>query len=58
MNVPKLNAEWHKKHRMPDRATMEQRIAWHLDHVKNCGCRPIPFKIAEEIKKRGIASDV
>ncbi|MBI4618672.1 MAG: hypothetical protein HY739_00670 [Desulfobacterales bacterium] len=52
--MKKLNADWHHKHRMPANATMEQRIEWHSEHVKHCACRPIPEKVAEEMKKRGI----
>jgi len=51
---PKLNAPWHKEHRMPKNATMEERIGWHLEHKKSCGCRDIPIKLKEEINKRGI----
>jgi len=47
----KLNKEWHKDHRMPERATTKERIKWHLEHVKHCGCRPIPAKLLVEIKK-------
>jgi hypothetical protein len=52
MKKQKLNAEWHLKNKMPEKATVEQRIEWHLTHVENCGCRPIPEKLMEEIKKR------
>jgi len=51
-SISKLNKEWHLGHRMPKNATIEDRIAWHLEHSKNCGCRPIPEKLKEEIKKR------
>jgi hypothetical protein len=54
MNVPKLNKAWHAKNRMPARATLEERIQWHLEHRKRCGCRPIPAKLAETMKARGI----
>lgn len=50
----KLNAEWHKQNRMPEKATIEQRIAWHLEHRKQCGCRDIPEKLKAEMKKRNI----
>ncbi len=33
---------WHRRHRMPARATIEQRVAWHLEHQRHCACRPIP----------------
>ena len=50
--VSKLNKEWHLAHQMPKNATIEERIAWHLEHSKNCACRPIPDKLKAEIKKR------
>jgi HEAT repeat protein len=31
---------------MPRNATPEQRLAWHLDHQRHCGCRPIPSRLA------------
>jgi hypothetical protein len=54
-NLSKINAEWHRKHRMPKHATIDQRIEWHLEHLKNCSCRTdVPPKLKEEITKRGI----
>jgi hypothetical protein len=50
----KINKEWHLKNKMPKNADIEQRIAWHIEHQKNCSCRKISGKLAEEIKKRGI----
>ncbi|MBS1903980.1 MAG: hypothetical protein JSS75_09770 [Bacteroidetes bacterium] len=51
--MPKeLNAEWHNDHRMPKNATLDQRIAWHIEHAKHCGCRPMPEKLKAEIAKR------
>ncbi len=49
-----INKEWHLKNLMPKNPTLDQRITWHLGHVKNCKCRPLEGKILEEIKKRGI----
>lgn len=51
---PKLNREWHAAHRMPARATLEERIAWHLEHQRHCRCRPIPEKLLGEMKRRRI----
>jgi hypothetical protein len=48
----KINKEWHDAHRMPPNATLEHRIAWHLEHAKHCQCRPIPEKLLQEIDKR------
>lgn len=36
---PTLNAEWHKKNKMPVNASIEERIKWHTEHLKNCKCR-------------------
>ena len=52
--MSEINAAWHEAHPMPKNPTLDQRIAWHLDHAKNCGCRPIAGKIRDEILKRGI----
>ena len=49
-----INAEWHTSHRMPPNATFEARAAWHLEHVKQCDCRPIPAKLAEQMRERGL----
>ena len=46
----KLRIEWYSVHWMPVNATLQQRIAWHIEHQKNCNCRPIPKKILLEIK--------
>jgi len=50
--ISKLNKEWHLAHRMPKNATIEERIVWHLEHSKNCACRPITENLKAEIKKR------
>jgi len=52
MKKQKINAEWHRKNKMPVKATLDQRIDWHLTHAANCECRSIPEKLMEEIKKR------
>jgi hypothetical protein len=49
----KLNREWHKANRMPPGANRETRLQWHLEHVKRCGCRPIPKGLLPELSNRG-----
>ena len=49
-----LNKDWHLANKMPKKPTIDQRINWHLEHSKNCNCRPLDGKILKEIKKRGI----
>ncbi|BAV05576.1 hypothetical protein FLA_1583 [Filimonas lacunae] len=39
---------------MPQPATKEERMKWHLAHRKYCACRPIPDKLLEEMKKLGL----
>jgi len=31
---------------------MAQRIEWHLEHSKACGCRPIPQSVKKAIEDR------
>ena len=50
----KINKEWHLAHKMNKNTTNEQRSEWHLEHAKNCSCRKIEGKLAEEMKKRGV----
>jgi hypothetical protein len=51
-SVQKLNKEWHLNHPMPKNATLDQRIKWHLEHIKYCSCREIPDKLKAEIARR------
>lgn len=51
----KTNCGWHKLHPMPDNATIDQRIEWHLQHMQHCQCRTeLPDYLKEEMRKRGI----
>jgi len=50
-----INKEWHLAHPMLKNATIEQRIKWHVEHLKQCNCRTeLPEKIKAEMKKRNI----
>lgn len=49
---PKQNRECHEQHRMPPKATTDQRIAWHLEHARHCSCRPMPEKLRQIIEER------
>jgi hypothetical protein len=51
MKRSKLNAAWHRTHRMPKNPTKEQRLEWHAAHAEACGCRPVPANLAAEIKE-------
>ena len=40
---------------MPKNASLDQRIEWHLEHLKHCNCRSsIPAKLAEAMRKKGL----
>lgn len=49
-----INAVWHLANKMPKNPTLNERVAWHVEHAKQCACRPLHGKILEEIKKRNI----
>ncbi len=39
---------------MPKNPTPEERINWHVSHLKNCSCRKPTGKLLEELKKRNL----
>ena len=47
-----LNRAWHGQHRLPPRATLAQRVKWHVAHAKACGCRPMPATVVAALKKK------
>jgi hypothetical protein len=50
--ITRLKREWHIAHPMPKNPTLQQRIHWHIEHLKHCGCRrDIPPKLKAEMKK-------
>jgi hypothetical protein len=50
----KINAEWHKKNKMKMPTTLAERVVWHEEHLKNCGCRTdVPPTIFAELNKQG-----
>jgi len=48
-----MNREWHKQHKMPAGATEKEPIEWHLEHTRNCGCRPAPTELLAKVEKQG-----
>lgn len=46
-----LNREWHRVHRVPQKAGREQRIKWHVAHAAACGCRAVPEGIRRDVEK-------
>jgi hypothetical protein len=55
MKTPKLNRDWHHRHVMPEAASVDERVKWHLEHAKQCGCRPIPATVLQEMTRSGVA---
>ncbi|MGO9558748.1 MAG: hypothetical protein ACLPQS_17450 [Acidimicrobiales bacterium] len=49
-----LNRQWHAEHRLGSGASLDDRVRWHLEHAKVCGCRPIPDLVLAEIHRRGL----
>ncbi len=47
----KINKEWHEKHKMPKNASFDQRMEWHIKHLKYCHCYPVSEKLKEEMKE-------
>ena len=46
-----INAAWHDTHVLPRSASLEKRIAWHREHQKRCGCRPVPPKLLAQMTR-------
>jgi len=53
-----MNADWHKKHKMPLHPTIEQRMTWHIEHTEHCNCRAMPPSIQELIKKKKLSKAI
>ena len=47
--MSKINKEWHLANKMPKNPTHEQRMRWHIEHVKYCQCYPISAKLQKEL---------
>jgi hypothetical protein len=50
-----MNREWHQENKMPAMATVKERIEWHIEHKKNCACRPIPNGLLAKLEMQGTA---
>lgn len=49
-----LNREWHLMHKLDRKASLEERLTWHLKHAANCDCREMPLSIRRELEARGL----
>ena len=49
------HAEWHRANRMPKNPSEDERLEWHLAHLKHCQCRTdLPKSVLATMEKRGI----
>jgi len=49
-----INREWHAAHKLDRKATLEERLNWHVKHAANCDCREMPPTIRRELEARGL----
>jgi len=49
-----MNRAWHEAHPMPKHATLDERVAWHVEHARECACREMPASIQAELVRRVI----
>jgi len=49
-----MNRIWHDEHRLKPSATLDERVEWHLEHAKLCGCRDMPDSIKQILTERGV----
>ena len=54
----RINKQWHEQNRMPKTPSLETRINWHLEHARECSCRPVPEKLLVEMRKRHLIINV
>jgi hypothetical protein len=51
-----INRDWHLANPMPKKPTEDERLNWHLQHLKHCGCRTeLPKSIVKLMAERGLA---
>jgi hypothetical protein len=53
-----MNVKWHEQHVLPRRASLEERMTWHRAHQEQCGCRPIPARLREQMREAAQAAPV
>ncbi len=50
-----MNADWHRAHVLGRGASWEDRVLWHEEHARECGCRRPPDDIQAELDRRAAA---
>ena len=56
--MKKINQDWHRDQVMPREANLDERVAWHIEHARECGCREIPAKIRKKSKGKRLLSSI
>lgn len=52
--MPQLNETWHRQNALAESATRDDRLLWHVEHDRVCGCGEVPLGVADDIKHRGL----
>jgi len=52
-----MNKPWHSEHKMLPKATIEQRIHWHMEHQKHCACREVPKSLLKYFQDKKTSSN-
>ncbi|HEV2137580.1 MAG TPA: hypothetical protein VGR53_01930 [Nitrososphaerales archaeon] len=58
MRNSKVIEEWHDAHVMPKNPTRAQRVQWHAEHERACGCRPVPASLMLDVAALSKKSNV
>ncbi len=46
-----MNADWHRAHPLDRGASRLERLIWHTEHERACGCRPLPDSLLRLIDR-------
>jgi len=46
-----INKKWHLENKMPKNPSQKERMEWHIEHNKNCGCRKPTESISRQIEE-------
>jgi hypothetical protein len=47
-----MNRAWHEANVLGRNPTRERRLSWHREHQANCGCRPMPKSVRQDLEGR------
>lgn len=51
-----MNVAWHDRHKMPQHATLAQKVKWHVAHARACGCRDLPLYVSNVVARQQSAA--